>query len=670
MVRLQKFWQFFLVGTCVFWSTTTWAQNAVFSANASATKIGLNDQLQVDYRIENVSNLRSISKPDFKDFIVVGGPFSSQSSNISIVGNKMVQSQSYTHSYVLQPKKTGTLGIPPAIAKDANGATYESNALSVQVVSGSIATRQQQSTDPFDDPFNDPFAAMMQQRRQALQAMQQQRQRQQPHQAQEAQAPITDMKDVYKNLFIRVSVDKTKAYVGEQITASYKLYARMPMNVAISKLPSLNGFWTQDFILPGQGALKPEEEVVNGKTYQVFLLKKSALFPQQTGTLTLDPAEAEGQARIITQSQQKSPFGGMFDDDPFFQQFGSLMMSDPFFNSNMFNTVAYKDVPVKLKSEPVKINILPLPDKEKPQNFSNAVGNFTISASVDKPNLSTDDALTLTLRISGTGNLKLIETPKIQLPNGLSTYDPVIVDTITGRTTTISGTKIITYTVSPNVAGDYEIPAIPFSYYNPASSRYASTQTQPIKIHVTKGKHYNPTLAQKDGLSDIHDINHSPLNTSLNSKKPMLLRTGYWSAFAIPTLLFIGLLVWKKRDENLSKDSASLKLKRANKIALRRLKTAKQLLDTQKHTQFYEEVSKAIWLYLSDKLSIPLSELSKERAYEMLTAKEISTVLMTQTQSLMEQCETALYAPGSGKGQMEQAYKSAIDLISKLEETV
>ncbi|MBS1588842.1 MAG: BatD family protein, partial [Bacteroidetes bacterium] len=308
MVRFQKFWQFFLVGTCVFWSTAAWAQNAVFSANASATKIGLNDQLQVDYRIENVSSLRSISKPDFKDFIIVGGPFSSQSSNISIVGNKMVQSQSYTHSYVLQPKKTGTLSIPPAIAKDANGATYESNALTVQVVNGSIATRQQQSNDPFDDPFNDPFAAMMQQRRQAMQAMQQQRQQR----LQPQEAPITDMKDIYKNLFIRVSVDKTKAYVGEQITASYKLYARMPMNVAISKLPSLNGFWTQDFILPGQGALKPEEEVINGKTYQVFLLKKSALFPQQTGSLTLDPAEAEGQARIITQSQQKNPFGSMF----------------------------------------------------------------------------------------------------------------------------------------------------------------------------------------------------------------------------------------------------------------------------------------------------------------------------------------------------------------------
>ncbi|MBS1775410.1 MAG: protein BatD [Bacteroidetes bacterium] len=666
MVRFQKFWQFFLVGTCVFWSTAAWAQNAVFSANASATKIGLNDQLQVDYRIENVSSLRSISKPDFKDFIIVGGPFSSQSSNISIVGNKMVQSQSYTHSYVLQPKKTGTLSIPPAIAKDANGATYESNALSVQVVNGSIATRQQQSNDPFDDPFNDPFAAMMQQRRQAMQAMQQQRQ--QRHQPQEA--PITDMKDIYKNLFIRVSVDKTKAYVGEQITASYKLYARMPMNVAISKLPSLNGFWTQDFILPGQGALKPEEEVINGKTYQVFLLKKSALFPQQTGSLTLDPAEAEGQARIITQSQQKNPFGSMFDDDPFFQQFGSLMMSDPFFNSNMFNTVDYKDVPVKLKSEPVKINVLPLPDKEKPQNFGNAVGNFTVSASVDKPTLSTDDALTLTVRVIGTGNLKLIEPPKFQLPNGLSTYDPVIVDTITGRTTTISGTKIITYTISPNVAGDYEIPAIPFSFYNPISNNYVSTQTQPIKIHVTKGKHYNPSLAQKSGLTDIHDIDQSPLNTSLNSRKPLLLRTGYWSAFAIPTLLFIGLLVWKKHDENLSKDSTNLKIKRANKIALRRLKTAKQFLDTKSHAQFYEEVSKAIWLYLSDKLSIPLSELSKESAHEMLTTKGISTALMTQTQALMEQCETALYAPGSGKGQMEQAYKSAIDLISKLEETV
>jgi len=668
MLRFTIIWRLSIVCLFTIIGCKALAQTAVFAANASASKIGVKDQIQVDYRIENVNNLRSISKPDFKDFVVVGGPFSSQSSNISIVGNKMVQSQSLTHSYLLQPKKTGTLIIPPAIAKDAAGNAYESNALSVQVVNGSLAVRQQtRSYDPFDDPFNDPFAAMMQQRRQALQAMQQ---RQQQQRQQEQIAQVGDMNDVYKNLFIKVSVDKTKAYVGEQITASYKLYARMPMNVAISKLPSLNGFWTQDFILPSKNGIKPEEEIVDGKHYQVFLLKKSALFPQQTGTLVLDPAEAEGQARIITQVKQRNPFGSMFNDDPFFQQFGSLMMSDPFFNDDFFTSAAYKDVPVKLKSSPVKIQVLPLPENGKPQGYGNAVGNFTVTANADKPNLSTDDALTYTIRINGAGNLKLIEPPTLKLPNGLSTYDPQIIDTITGRTATISGSKIITYTISPNIPGDYEIPSVPFAYYNPQTSTYASLNTAPVKIHVTKGKHYNPAIVKTKTLTDIRPIALTPLTSLKPNRKPLFFTAAYWSMYALPMFAFIGLLVWKRRDDELSKDQVKLRNRRANKIALRRLKAAQSLLQQNQKAGFYEEVSKAIWLYLSDKLNIPLSSLSRERAQEALHMRNISTALMAEIDNLINECETALYAPASGTTKMQQTYERAVSIISKLEQTI
>ncbi|HRO43592.1 MAG TPA: BatD family protein [Flavipsychrobacter sp.] len=666
MVRFANMCRLSILCLLTILSCKAWAQTAVFSANASASKMGEKDQIQVDYRIENVNNLRSISKPDFKDFVIVGGPFSSQSSNISIVGNKMVQSQSLTHSYVLQPRKTGTLTIPPAVAKDAAGNTYESNALSVQVVTGSLAAKQQQRQyDPFDDPFNDPFAAIMQQRRQAMQ----QRQQQQQRQPQSSPAQADDLSDVNQNLFIKVSVDKTKAYVGEQITANYKLYARIPMNVAISKLPSLNGFWTQDFIIP-RGAIKPEEEIIDGKRYQVFLLKKSALFPQQIGTLVLDPAEADGQARIVTQVRQRSPFGGMFDDDPFFQQFGSLMMSDPFFNDDVFGGSAYKDVPVKLKSAPVKIQVMPLPENGKPENYGNAVGDFTVTAGVDKTALTTDDALTYTIRINGAGNLKLIEAPRLQLPNGLTTYDPQIVDTITGRTTTISGSKIITYTISPNIPGDYEIPPVPFSFYNPKTNSYVSLQTTPVKVQVSKGKLYNPTVAKSRSLTDIHPIVSTPLKNLKIQSKPLFFTAAYWSMYALPMLAFVGLLAWKRRDDELSKDMVKLRNKRANKIALKRLKTAQLLLQQNKKAGFYEEVSKAIWMYLSDKLNIPLSALSREKAHEALHERKVPTVLIAQIDSVITACETALYAPSSGTTQMQQTYNEAVNIISKLEETI
>lgn len=660
MNRISNMWRLSLlclIGICS--GCYAWAQNAVFSANASANKIGVKDQIQVDYTIQNVNNLRSISKPNFQDFTVVGGPFQSQSSNISIVGNKMVQSVSITHSYVLQPKKTGTLTIPSATARDADGHTYESNDLTVQVVNGSVAPQQSQQTDPFSDPFNDPFAALLQQRRQMMQQRRQMRQQQaQPEQ------PV-DTKDIYKNLFIKVTVDKSKAYIGEQITTSYKLYTRIPMNVSISKLPSLNGFWTQDFEI-AKGNIKPEEEVIDGKRYQVFLLKKSALFPQQTGTLTLDAAEAQGTARIVQQVRQRNPF----DDDPFFQQFGSLLMSDPFFNSDMFGSVAYKDVPVKLKSAPVKIEVLPLPEKDKPADYGGAVGNFTVSGTTDKTNLTTDDALTYTLKITGSGNLKLIEAPQLNLPNGLTTYDPQIIDTITGRTTTITGSKIITYTISPNVPGDYTIPAVPFSFYNPQSGTYTTLHTNPVNLKISKGKHYNPAIASSKTITDIHPIVSNPLKSLSPQQEPVFFTPIYWSMYGLPMLAFLGLIVWKRREDELSKDTIKLRNKRANKVALKRLATAQKLLHQNAKQPFYEEISKAIWLYLSDKLNIPLSALSREKAEAMLQQKNIQQPLMQQLRGVIDDCETSLYAPGYGVQQMQQTYQAAVNVISKLEESI
>lgn len=643
-------------------------QTGVFSANASASKIGQQDQLQVDYTLQDIENLRSISKPDFRDFEVLGGPFSSQRSNVSIVGNKMVQSSSVTHTYILHPKKTGTLSIPPATAKDAAGHTYQSNAISVQVVSGSLAPQQSsRGYDPFGDPFDDPFAAIARQRRQAYQQQQNQRQQQQG-QAQAAQ--VADMNDVSKNLFIKVSVDKNKAHVGEQITASYKLYARIPMNVAISKLPSLNGFWIQDFDIP-KGNIPPGEEVIDGKKYQVFLLKKSALFPQQEGTQVLDAAEAEGTARIVQQVRQRNPFSNMFDSDPFFQQaFGSLMMSDPFFNDDFFSSMAYKDVPVKLKSAPVKITVLPLPDKGKTEDYGGAVGNFTIDGKADKTSLSTDEALTFTVTISGSGNFKLIEAPKLKLPNGLNTYDPVVIDTITGRSTTISGSKIITYSITPSTPGDYEIPAVPFTYYNPQSGSYTTLLTKPVQVHVTKGKHYAPTVVKTKALTDIHPIVSNSQFEFRSATKPMIFTIGYWSLFALPLVAFIGIATWKRRDEELSKDTVKLRHKRANKIALKRLTIAQKLLQQGSRQPFYEEISKAIWLYLSDKLNIPLSALSKERAQEVLASRNIAPQVQDQINEIISTCETALYAPNSGSQQMSQTYKDAVNIISKLEESI
>jgi hypothetical protein len=309
-----------------------------------------------------------------------------------------------------------------------------------------------------------------------------------------------------------------------------------------------------------------------------------------------------------------------------------------------------------------------LPEKDKPADFGGAVGNFSISSKVDKTNLTTDDVLNFKVTITGSGNLKLIEAPKLSLQNGLSSFDPQITDTITSRTTTISGSKIINYTITPRTAGDYDIPALSFAYFNPQSGTYTTLRTEPVKIHVKQGKN-KPGDAAPAALTDIRDINTSPLNDLTYNSKPMLYTVGYWSMYLLPLISFVGVLVWKRREEELSKDSVLLRNKRANKVALKRLVTAQKLLQQNSRMAFYDEISKAIWLYLSDKLNIPLSTLSKEKAQEGMTARNIPYDLQFKTEELINECETSLYAPSGGSMQMNQTYQQAVETISKLEET-
>lgn len=640
MKRVFTFLLFFF-----FYCTFSQAQNVVFSAEASANTIGIDDQIQVTFTLQNVQELQGIQNPTFPGFNVLAGPIQSQSSSYTFNGNQQVRSSTLSFTYVLQASRTGTLTIPPITAKDGSGRVYQCNPLNIRVENGSLApkrpSRQQQATDPFgdDDPFSggngggDPFEAMRQHHARMQQLMQQMMQAQQGGNPAMAQnLPEVSEKDLGNNIFVRVNVDRTKVNLGEQITVTYKMYTRVAMQAGISKLPSLNGFWTQDFDLPKEH--KPQLETLNGIQYNTFTLKKSALFPQQTGTLVLDAAEIRGVARI---ADRYNPYG--------------------------------KDIQFKLKSTPVNITVTPLPIKDQPENFGGAVGSFTLNSSIDKTNLSTDESANLTLNISGTGNLKLIQAPILNLPNGLDAFEPTIVDTITGRSTTISGNKIFTYAIAPRLAGDYEIPAIPFSFYNSRTGTYNTLFTKPVKIHVTQGKNDKKDLSQQKVLTDIHDINKDTFK-SFSYTGPLFFSGFYWMLYAAPLLALIVFILWKKKTDKEAGNKILFKNKYANKIALKRLKTAKVYMDNKQTIPFYEEISKAIWLYLSDKLHIPLSQLSKETASEALRLKNISAAQSEKMNRIIEDCAMSLYAPSGAAQQMNHTYLETVQLIGELEETL
>jgi len=639
------------------------AQNIVFTANASASRIGLTDQFQITYTIQDIGESATFNTgASLKEFKVLAGPFRSQSSNMQVVGNQVMQSSSFSLTFVLQARRTGIIKLPPAVVTDNSGHSYKSNALMIEVVPGSVAPARNQRAasralwDDDDPHGSDPFAAIRQQQarmRQLMSARTGQLQMNPP--APRTAAPAKS--DLSKDIFIRVEVDKKAVKLGEQVTAVYKLYARVPMQVSISKLPSLNGFWTQDFEIPRQQ--KPVEEVVDGKRYQVFVLKKSALFPQQPGTLTLDAAEAEGIAHVAVQSQNSSPF-----DDPFLQQsMSSLMMNDPLYG-DPFREEGYQEVPVHLKSTAVKILVDDLPEAGKPEQFTGAVGNFTLSGKLDKSSLSTDNVATLTLKIAGSGNLKLFDAPKLVLPDGLDAYEPKILDTITGRTTTISGEKIITYSIAPNRPGDYNIPPLTLSWYDPKSGSYKTTSTTAFQLHVTPGKAVGATVAGRGNQPDIHDA-FLPVVTP-----PLILSPLYWSMYALPLLLLAGITFYRRREDELIGDTAQQRNRLANKVAQKRLALAGTMLQKDDARGFYDEISKAIWLYLSDRLNIPLSALGKDAALQAMAEYGVPSPVQQQIEKVLGECELALYASSGSNSQMQQTFSEAACIITGLERTL
>lgn len=646
---------------------TLFAQEIVFSTQPSASKVGLQDKFQVSFILQNANHISDFEPPQFSGFRVLAGPIQSSQSNISIINGKTKRSETLRLSYVLQPERKGELTIKGAHVK-INGQTYVSNAVTIHVVSGSVATQQRQGTqDPFDDdPLFQAMRRQNQQMQQMMQQMQQQMQRVAPPGSGMRPSPANrdlsglDEKNLKSNVFIKVTVDNKHPRVGQQITASYKLYTRLPMNMSLTKLPSLNGFWSEDFNIPNPP--KPTIEKINGKEYQVFLLKKSALFPQHAGKLTLDAAKAEGVVRVIEKSNHQSPLA----NDP---GFGSLFMDDPFFDNSFFSRYQYKDVHTSLSSPPVTIDVQALPTKDQPSSFTGAVGRFSVQASIDSTVLFTGNTANFTFTIQGSGNFKLIANPSIDFPPSLSALDPMISDTITSRTPTINGKKTFTYNLSPQQAGSFTIPSISFSYFDPEANHYKTLQTRPIQVLVKKGSASMVTQDNPDNQlpADIHG-NMTEKQSWKTGNFLFVATPWYWCLYLLGLVIFAGALLLNRRRNAMQANAAAWKNKKANKVAWKRLGSARKLLPQKEaHTEFYEEVSKAVWLYLSDKLNIPLSGLSKDNISENLRRRGVKKEQITQLQELLSECEMALYSPTGGQKQRNHTLDMAFSLIGNLE---
>ena len=552
--------------------------------------------------------------PDLSNFEVLMGPSTTQSSSIQIINGKTTQELSFSYIFILRAKEEGTFTIQPASVK-AGGKVYQSNELKIQVVKGQVPQQGSSSTQ---------------------------------QQQSESQGSLSS--EITKDeLFVRTELDKHSVYKGEQVIATVKIYVSPTVPITgfeDVKLPSFEGFWTQDIEIPGQ--INFTREVHDGKIYQVGTLKKTLLFPQQTGKIRIDPFE------ITTTIRQQIKRQRSFFDD--------------FFDN-------YRTVSARITSDPVTVTVRDLP--AAPGGFYGGVGNMSFSAKPDKLETRSNEAVSFRISITGSGNLRLIEAPKVDFPADFEAYDPKEADNFNVTASGMSGTKTFEYLFIPRYAGDFSIPPVTFASFNPSTGQYAVQSSPEYKIHVEKGDDsQNTTVTSAYSKEDVKyigkDIRYIKQNEyKLRNKAALFFGSSFYWMINLGSLfifLLVAVIYRKKLREN-----ANLQLvrtKKANKVARKRLREASHFMKQNKAEEFYESVLRAYWGYLSDKLNIPVADLNREKASDTLIKRGVEQDVIADFVSLLDTCEFARYAPSAAGGTPVELYGKAVALMGKLEKQI
>ena len=449
-------------------------------------------------------------------------------------------------------------------------------------------------------------------------------------------------------LFVRVLVDDRDVYRDEPIAATIKIYSKLRISdLRNVKMPDFQGFYKQEIPTPDLRHL--EKENVDGEIYQTGVLKRYLLFPQKTGKITIEPFETD----FIVQKRVQSNSRSIFDD---------------FFGS-------YKNVKMPVSSDPVTINVRALPSGE-PTDFKGGVGAFDIEASLDKQAVKTNEGINLTVKISGKGNLKILDAPEVDFPPDLETYDPKVSKNVDVSVNGATGSVEYEYLMIPRSAGKYRIPSIHYTYFDLPSKSYKTLTTKPLSISVERGEGdttaggRSTSFTQKDVNMIGSDIRYIKTEDFEMKEKGKFIFASFWFYFTyiFGILLFVLLYLFRKKRIKENADTVLAKNKKANKYAKKRLKEASKHLTAGDKDQFYEETLKALWGYLSDKLGISVAELSREKAKQRLNEKQVDEALIDHFLELIDECEFARYAPSSEEGKMDKLYKQSITNISQLQQ--
>lgn len=565
-------------------------------------------------------NARDFRGPTFKGFSLRAGPQTYSSSSMSFINGQMSSSVKTTFSYTLTADLAGTFTVGSATCT-ANGKKLSSESFTIKV---------EKLTQ-----------AQLQQRQQQQQQAQRQRRQAYDPWAQQPQ-PASKIDD--NTLFARATVNKTNPYKGEQIIITYKVYSQIPIRqYAIDKLPGNKGFWAEDLSV-NQQKIKQYEETINGRQYMVFEIRKGALFAQETGKLTIEPLNLNVLAMVQAQRRRTGSIWDIFDD--------------PFFN--MAQAMEYP-----LHTKPVGITVRSLPSG--PDDFSGAVGSFTVKGGLNSKSVKANEAITYSLTISGRGNLMLITPPTPEFPSTFEVYDPQIEDNISRGEGGISGSRTYEWVLIPRSQGKYTIPAYRFVYFDASSAQYVTLTIPAQIVNVDKGKASGGS--SKDDVQFLnHDINYIQPVDSLNPiKNKEHAGICFFLSLVAIVLISIITILWGKKHQTDAQDVIGTRKKRATRMARRRLKKAAALLKSGDTNRFYEEIYKALWGCLSDKYSIPLSQLNRESVSTCLVEKQVPETQQESIMKVLQDVDLARFAPGNPEAQKQTIYNAALNMIVGLE---
>ena len=580
---------------------------------SAPSHVAMGEQFRLTYTVntQNVSEFRAGDIPDA--FEVLIGPNRSVQSSYQMINGHTSSSSSITYTYIVVAMKNGSFTIPAAHVV-VDGKTIASNSIKITVSGKSQANSGGGSSSRQRD--NDGA------------------------ELRDAGSRISG-----SDLFIKVSANKRRVYEQEPILLTYKVYTLVSLTQLEGKMPDLKGFHTQEVDLPQQKSFKVE--TVNGRPYRTVTWSQYVMFPQITGKLQIPSITFNG--IVVQQNRNIDPF-------------------EAFFNGGS----GYIEVKKQIQAPGIEIQVDPLP--QRPATFSGGVGKFSISAQLDKTNVKANDPIRLRVIISGTGNLKLIKQPEVAFPKDFDKYDAKITDKTKLTSNGLEGSMIYDILAVPRHQGKYEIPPVEFIYFNTETKKYETVKSEGFTLDVAKGSG-NSSISDFTGQEDLQLLNKDIRYIKTGDTRQHSLddfffgSTRYIVSIILMVLVFISLFViFRQRaieNANITKRRAG----KANKVATKRLKKASKLMAENKPGEFYDEVLRALWGYVGDKLNIPVEQLSHDNISMRLSERNVNEETISQFIGALDECEFERYAPGDPKGNMNKVYEKAMTAIEQIEKT-